>query len=144
MLLAAQGRHPRPRMPARSGRASSEGRPVAVRAARAAERRPRARSSSEKLFRQRRAAGREVPARPSGEAGRGGGRALAHWPSWSPRPRDNNKAPTPWGRRPGESRAEIVGNSELHFPASAARSLRYVLGTIDQMEWKGKNEPAED
>lgn len=36
VLLAAQGRHPRPRMPARSGRASSEGRPVAVQTARAA------------------------------------------------------------------------------------------------------------
>lgn len=59
------------------------------------ERRPRAQPSAEKLFRLRRAAGREVPARPSGEAGRGGGRALAHWPAWSPRPRDNNKAPTP-------------------------------------------------
>lgn len=40
----------------------------------------------------------------------------------------------PPGRLPGESGAEIVGNSELHFPASAASSLRYVLGTIDQME----------
>lgn len=39
------------------------------------ERRPRARSHVEKLFRLRRAAGRVVPARQNGEAGRGGGRA---------------------------------------------------------------------
>lgn len=92
VLLAAQGRHPRPRMPARSGRpAAKDGQSRCKQP----ERRPRAQPSAEKLFRLRRAAGREVPARLSWEAGRGGGRALAHWPAWSPRPRDNNKAPTP-------------------------------------------------
>lgn len=138
----AQGRHRRPRMPARSGRASSEGRPGAARAARAASESSIACTETFPPAAGRR--GREVPARRSGEAGRGGRRSPIGSPG-HPRPRDNNKAPTLPGRRRGESGAEIVGNSELHFPASAARSLRYVLGTIDQMEWKGgESEPAED
>lgn len=40
----------------------------------------------------------------------------------APSPRDNNRAPDPGGNA-GESGAEIVGNSELYFPASAASSL---------------------
>lgn len=47
----------------------------------------------------------------------------------APSPRDNNRAPDPGGSA-GESGAEILGNSELYFPASAASSLHYVLGNI--------------
>lgn len=96
------------------------------------ERRPRARAPAEKLFRLRRAAGREVQARRSGEAGRGGGRAPIGPPGTRGHVTITRLQPGGW--RLEESGAEIVGNSELHFPASAARSLRYVLGTIDQGE----------
>lgn len=56
-------------------------------------------------------------------------------------PRDNNSAPNPGGSA-GESGAEIVGNSELYFPASEASSFHYVLGNIYQMELKRKRECA--
>lgn len=78
-----------------------------------------------------------------GIARRGGERSTcAHWPARlraSPRPRDNNTAPA-GGLRAGESGAEIVGNSELYFPASPARSLHCVVGNIYPMESKGKRE----
>lgn len=59
----------------------------------------------------------------------------------APSPRDNNRAPDRGGSA-GESGAEIVGNSELYFPASLASSLHYVLGNIYQMQLKRKRECA--